>query len=82
MERVISEFRLVETDDGYRIEIKGDKEALRRAMGHGFGKRHFGRGVPPFFAWAGGPWRHHGHWHGCCEEEEAEPEPGEGQGNS
>ena len=39
MEKVIREFRIIETDDGYRIEIKGDKEKLKRFMG-GFGGRH------------------------------------------
>lgn len=29
MEKVIQEWRVVETDDGFRIEIKGDKEAMR-----------------------------------------------------
>jgi hypothetical protein len=29
MEKIIQEFRIIETDDGFRIEIKGDKEELR-----------------------------------------------------
>ncbi len=29
MEKVIREWRIVETDDGFRIEIKGDKETMR-----------------------------------------------------
>jgi hypothetical protein len=29
MEKIIQEFRIIETDDGFRIEIKGDKEQLR-----------------------------------------------------
>jgi hypothetical protein len=29
MEKVIQEFRIIETDDGFRIEIRGDKEQLR-----------------------------------------------------
>lgn len=40
MEKVINEFKVIETDDGFRIEIKGDKEAIRRMIG-AFG--------PPFF---------------------------------
>ena len=36
MEKVINEFRVIETDDGYRIEIKGDKERIKRMFG-GFG---------------------------------------------
>jgi hypothetical protein len=42
MEKVINEFRVIETDDGYRIEIKGDKERLKSFM-QGFGRpRHHG----------------------------------------
>jgi hypothetical protein len=41
MEKVIREFRVIETDDGYRIEIKGDKERLKHFI-HGFG---FGGGM-------------------------------------
>ncbi len=29
MDKVLQEFRIIETDDGFRIEIKGDKEQLR-----------------------------------------------------
>jgi hypothetical protein len=53
-EKVIHEVRFIETDDGFRIEVKGDKEAMRQmggpcmgmgpGMGHGFGRgRRFGR---------------------------------------
>ena len=48
MENVISEFRIVETDDGYRIEIKGDKEAIKAAT-RGFPFRHGHRGPGHFF---------------------------------
>jgi hypothetical protein len=51
MENIISEFRVIETDDGFRIEIKGDKEKLRPfftgAAFHG-----------------AGPWRHGHGWRG------------------
>lgn len=30
MEKVINEFCVIETDDGFRIEIKRDKEAIRQ----------------------------------------------------
>ncbi len=37
-ERVIHEVRFVETDDGFRIEVKGDKERmLRMGFGPGLG---------------------------------------------
>ena len=32
MEKVISEFKVIETEDGFRIEIKGNKEAIRRML--------------------------------------------------
>ncbi|MEW5958256.1 MAG: hypothetical protein AB1801_11060 [Chloroflexota bacterium] len=67
MEKVINEFKVIETDDGFRIEIKGDKELIRRMLGgvgsHFRPKHHhhdFGFG-PHFWAgfgdWCGGwPW--------------------------
>lgn len=70
MEKVIQEFRVIETEDGYRIEIKGDKEKMKAFM-HGFGGKKHGRryrrwrwGGPFGFgpmAWmramhCGGPW--------------------------
>lgn len=36
MEKVIKELRVIETDDGFRIEIKGDKEKIRSFIS-GFG---------------------------------------------
>ena len=48
MENVISEFRIVETDDGYRIEIKGDKEAIK-AVARGFPFKHGHGGQGHFF---------------------------------
>ena len=71
MENVISEFRIVETDDGYRIEIKGDKQAIKAVM-KGFPFKHGHHGPGRFFrhakwAMAGcGPWM----------VEEAEPDVG------
>jgi hypothetical protein len=51
MEKVIQEFRIIETDDGFRIEIKGDKEQLREFV-MGFDPRrwmhHGPEGGPPF----------------------------------
>ncbi|MCK4900861.1 MAG: hypothetical protein KAS38_18925 [Anaerolineales bacterium] len=32
MENLISEFKVIETDDGFRIEIKGDKEKIKSFM--------------------------------------------------
>ena len=62
-EKVIYEVRLIETEDGLRIEMKGDKERMRDfARGHNthwFGRHgawkrwaHHGR----HFGWGFGPW--------------------------
>lgn len=81
MDKVISEFRVIETEDGFRIEVKGDKETMRkmwRATGP-FHRHHHRRRerrhwgfpfpMPDFFCgWgAGGMW-------GEEAEEEDEPE--------
>jgi hypothetical protein len=64
-EKVLSEIRFIETDDGYRVEIKGDKEKLEKMgfMHKGFGPgksfcrgrgKFWGRGHgygPPPWAW-------------------------------
>ncbi|MBN1890368.1 MAG: hypothetical protein JW850_20405 [Thermoflexales bacterium] len=65
MDKIISEFKIVETDDGFRIEIKGDKELMRKMLSHRFDKKgrgpfghHFPFG-PGFFGGMGrwcGPW--------------------------
>lgn len=68
-EKVIQEFKIVETEDGFRIEIKGDKEKLRQMFGgmgpFGFrpGPGPFGFGFGPFRRWGRGP-RWWGHRHG------------------
>jgi hypothetical protein len=36
MEKMINDFKIIETEDGFRVEIKGDKEAIRRMLS-GFG---------------------------------------------
>lgn len=74
MEKVISEWRIVETDDGFRIEFKGDKEAMRGWIKHfprcAMHRRHHHR---PFGPWGPFFWRH-GFWSGYEEEEEPEEE--------
>jgi hypothetical protein len=42
MEKIISEFRVIETDDGFRIEVKGDKEKITSFMSS-FGHHKWGR---------------------------------------
>jgi hypothetical protein len=71
MENVITEFKIIETEDGFRIEIKGDKEKLRpfitgsgwpkggrhrHGRGPGFGRGPFRFGFPPMFWMNMGPW--------------------------
>ncbi|MFN2174895.1 MAG: hypothetical protein ACK2U3_02970 [Anaerolineales bacterium] len=52
MENIISEFRVIETEDGYRIEIKGDKKQMKSFM-----KEHHGRGKHKWHHQRGwGPW--------------------------
>ena len=34
-EKVIQEFQIIETDEGFRIELKGDKDMLRRMLFEG-----------------------------------------------
>jgi len=43
-EKVLHEVRFIETDDGYRVEIKGDKEQLKEMGMMHFGKKGFGPG--------------------------------------
>jgi hypothetical protein len=72
MEKVISEFKVMETEDGFRIEIKGDKEAIRRML-HGFDVCDAFKGRPPFgysFRFGSGSWGRFGSW--CSSWERAE----------
>lgn len=83
MENIISEFRVIETDDGFRIEIKGDKEQIKSFINEfGTGKnRHHRRGFG--FGW--GPWMMHPKmwtkmarcWPDWDDESESEPETNE-----
>ncbi len=60
-EKVIHELRIVETEDGFRIEIKGDKERLRGLFEHGmlpFGLGRMGQGP---FGHHHGPFGRHEH---------------------
>ncbi len=83
MEQVIHEVKIIETDDGYRIEIKGNKAQLKQL----FERLPFGKGMPfGFRGPMGGPmgWmfgrRHWGHgpwgWHFGEEEENVPPTAG------
>jgi hypothetical protein len=52
-EKVIYELRVVKTEDGFRVEVKGDREALKDL--------DFGPGMPPFGRHHFGHGRHHEH---------------------
>jgi len=52
-EKVLHEVRFIETDDGFRIEVKGDKELIKKM---GFGPGMMGFGPRHHF---GGQWRRH-----------------------
>ncbi len=64
MENIINDVKVVETDDGFRIDIKGDKEAIRKildgfASGFPFGPDFgfdFGPGFWDTFKGWCGPW--------------------------
>jgi hypothetical protein len=76
MERVINEFKVIETDDGFRIEIKGDKEAIRRMLS-GFDPHNCFRAGGPFgrgfrFGFGPGFWGGFGGWWDPWEETEEE----------
>jgi hypothetical protein len=83
VEKIINELRVIETDDGFRIEVKGDKEQIRAFMSslgkhkhgpHGRARRGPGQWGPFGFA----PWmwmnaaRCHDMWDFEVEEEEIE----------
>ena len=81
-EKVLHEVRIVETEDGFRIEIKGDKERLKEmfskgfpfsGMGGGFGGP-FGRGFGPGRHGHHGPfgWGRRGGWGGWGDDEQGE----------
>ena len=64
MEKVIQEWRVIETDDGFRIEVKGDKDAMR-----GWLKRLARRGPrhrAPHWMHFGPRFAHFGHHGFCC----------------
>lgn len=51
-EKVIYELRIIETEDGFRVEMKGDKERLKAE-----GLEQF---MSPFMPGRGGPFGHRG----------------------
>lgn len=70
MEKVIGEFKIIETEDGYRIEIKGDKDKMKEIFS-GLRWRKARHHFHPFdFGLGGGFWGGMGPW--CCWEEEKE----------
>ncbi len=76
MEKVINEFKVIETDDGFRIEIKGDKELIRRMLG-GIGPHFRPRHPHPGFDFGPHFWAGFGDWCGgwSWTEKEGEEKP-------
>lgn len=66
MEKVINEFKIIEMEDGFRIEIKGDKEAIREMLRNCGSRFPFGDG----FRFDFGPdfWSTFSRWCGCWQE--------------
>ncbi|HFC12974.1 MAG TPA: hypothetical protein ENJ56_09050 [Anaerolineae bacterium] len=75
-DKILHQVTVIETDEGFRIEIKGDKDKIRAG---GFGSRMMGRMFGGFGPRMGrgrgrGHGRHrHGHGHGCCHHEDETP---------
>ena len=72
MEKVISDFKIIETEDGFRIEIKGDKEAIRRML-RGFDFCDSFKARTPFghsFRFGPGFWNGFDSWCGSWERTE------------
>ena len=63
-EKVLHEFKLIETEDGFRMEVKGDKERLKK-MGFGRGMFGMGFGRGRKHGRRRGRWHKHGRRHGC-----------------
>jgi hypothetical protein len=66
MEKVFKEVKIIETEDGFRIEIKGDKEAIRGMLHNCESWSTFWQG----FHFDFGPdfWSDFGKWCGCWQE--------------
>ncbi len=74
VEKVISEWRIVETDDGFRLEVKGDKAVIREWLEHFTARRAWRMDKQmPFGPWAGRHW-HGGFWGPCGPEPESKEE--------
>jgi hypothetical protein len=57
-EKVISEIKVVETEDGYRIEIRGDKDRIRKYAfpAHGWARHGPRSRFWRRWAWQASPW--------------------------
>ncbi len=68
MEKIIDDVKLIETEDGFRIEIKGDKEAIRKMLDGCGSWFSFGRGFQ--FDFDPGFWDYFKGWYGPRQEAE------------
>ena len=68
-DKVVYEFRVIKTADGFRVEMKGDKEQM-----HGFGPHMhpFGRHSDRSWSHWGRHWRRA--WQSWCDESDSEEE--------
>ena len=66
-DKILGQISFIETEDGFRVEIKGDKERIRK-MGFppdpdtwrdmGFGPEQWSKGFSRKRGWHHGPWKH------------------------
>lgn len=66
MKKIIAEFNITETEDGFRIEIKGNKAAIRQMLNcYGFcDSFKSGASANRSFCFDSDFWRHMGDWCG------------------
>jgi hypothetical protein len=74
MEKVVAEFKIVETEDGYRIEIKGEKGKMKEIFSRLRWRKSRHHFHPSDFGFGGGFPGEMGPW--CCwwEEEQEDSE--------
>jgi hypothetical protein len=57
-ERILDEIRFIESDEGFRVEVKGDKEQLKKMF-------HMHKGFKPGSCFGRGRGRFWARGHGC-----------------
>jgi hypothetical protein len=59
MDKIINEFKVIETEDGFRIEIKGDKDKIRSFISSFGGHKGWPRWYRRRWSADGGPFGFH-----------------------